>query len=70
MNFISYFTTLSPRIKNPRGSRRKVVLNPKGYDYFDTGTRKKKRPEMSLFFVVPTGIEPVTQGFSVLCSTN
>ena len=24
----------------------------------------------SEFFVVPTGIEPVTQGFSVLCSTN
>ena len=34
------------------------------------GYRTKKETRKSLFFVVPTGIEPVTQGFSVLCSTN
>ena len=33
---------------------------------------QKKQSEINptAFFVVPTGIEPVTQGFSVLCSTN
>ncbi len=28
------------------------------------------RSTLSLFLVVPPGIEPGTQGFSVLCSTN
>jgi hypothetical protein len=33
---------------------------------------KKKKPNNFLlgFCVVPPGIEPGTQGFSVLCSTN
>ena len=32
---------------------------------------QKKETRMDLFFdVVPPGIEPGTQGFSVLCSTN
>ena len=33
---------------------------------------QKKQSEINptAWFVVPTGIEPVTQGFSVLCSTN
>ena len=34
------------------------------------GHAQKNDPKWSRFFVVPTGIEPVTQGFSVLCSTN
>ena len=38
--------------------------------WFASGARTKKEALSSLFFVVPTGIEPVTQGFSVLCSTN
>ena len=32
---------------------------------------KTKKAKLSFrFFVVPPGIEPGTQGFSVLCSTN
>ena len=31
---------------------------------------RSRSPHSHCFFVVPTGIEPVTQGFSVLCSTN
>jgi hypothetical protein len=31
---------------------------------------KKSEHKCSDFFVVPPGIEPGTQGFSVLCSTN
>ena len=31
---------------------------------------KKRDLSKGLFFVVPPGIEPGTQGFSVLCSTN
>ncbi len=35
-----------------------------------TWIKKETLFGVSLAIVVPTGIEPVTQGFSVLCSTN
>ena len=57
----------SDELRSPQGLK---ILGDPEERWLDTGTHKKKRPEMSLFFVVPTGIEPVTQGFSVLCSTN
>ena len=34
------------------------------------GGSKKELPTDNSFRVVPPGIEPGTQGFSVLCSTN
>ena len=38
------------------------------------GSENTKKPQQNHFycgfFVVPPGIEPGTQGFSVLCSTN
>jgi len=43
------------------------------YQQQDLSNKKTGIPELSLDYaglVVPTGIEPVTQGFSVLCSTN
>ena len=35
-----------------------------------TGLKTKKVSVQTPFFVVMEGIEPPTQGFSVLCSTN
>ncbi len=37
---------------------------------FGKGGGSKKELPTTLFRVVPPGIEPGTQGFSVLCSTN
>ena len=34
------------------------------------GEQKKNSYFCEFFFVVPTGFEPVTHGFSVRCSTN
>ena len=41
------------------------------YGFILNDTNKKRDAfNASLQGVVPTGIEPVTRGFSVLCSTN
>ena len=50
----------------------KVCFKKTYYSFFhDTDIRKKRELlKVILSFVVPPGIEPGTQGFSVLCSTN
>ena len=44
----------------------------KGYFLLNKGKNKKSNYKICncFFVVVPPGIEPGTQGFSVLCSTN
>ena len=44
---------------------------PSSIAFHEMGKTKKPTFAAGFFFgVVPTGIEPVTRGFSVLCSTN
>ena len=49
---------------NPMGKIVHFTVKEKAFNYLYDNQR------LLIFQVVPTGIEPVTQGFSVLCSTN
>ena len=44
-----------------------MLYNP---SFFNKNYKKSRHLVATIQSVVPTGIEPVTQGFSVLCSTN
>ena len=48
------------------------LSRPLLYELSYVGKIQKKRviPQNDSLYVVPPGIEPGTQGFSVLCSTN
>ncbi len=50
--------------------KQRIRINAKPRTRNSSRFKTKKSDLSSLFSVVPPGIEPGTQGFSVLCSTN
>ena len=74
-NLLPSFTKTAISLNDGITRRDRVRSHLSGYTYSDTKilSKHEKTATESLllrFVVVPPGIEPGTQGFSVLCSTN
>ncbi len=63
---LSIYKVVERKIGDVEGLDKNEMKNVQG----KLGTKKREFDKSNSLFVVSAGIEPATQGFSVLCSTD